>query len=159
MPPSLTPFKSRVPELIWYWGPVGLYAGLIFFLSAQSHPGRYVPSFLFGIWDKVLHAVEYGILAVLLYRAIKNTVSTRWAMALAIISAMAYGITDEIHQWFVPHRQADARDLLANTIGATFLVVLWVMITEKRHLFPSKKTGKTRTSIEPKRLKRQGKVS
>jgi VanZ family protein len=135
MPPSSSSSKFRVPRLFWYWGPVGLYAGLIFFLSAQSHPARYVPSFLFGIGDKVLHAVEYGILAVLLYRAIKHTVSTRWAMSLAIFSAMAYGITDEIHQWFVPHRQPDFFDLLANTIGATILVTLWVMVTEKRHLF------------------------
>ncbi len=138
MPSPSPSSKFRVPVLFWYWGPVVLYAGLIFFLSAQSHPGRYVPSFLFGIGDKVLHAVEYGILAVLLYRAIKHTISTRWAMSLAIVSAMAYGITDELHQWFVPHRQADLLDLLANTIGATFLVALWVMLTEKRHLLSNK---------------------
>ena len=59
--------------VLWYWAPVALYAGTIFFLSAQSHPEEQLPSFLFKhLSDKVLHAVEYGILSLLCYRAFRR---------------------------------------------------------------------------------------
>ena len=37
------------------------------------------------------------------------------------LCAVVFGISDEIHQWFVPNRQADIWDLLADTLGATLL--------------------------------------
>ena len=50
-------------QVLWYWMPVALYAGAIFFLSAQSHPEEHLPSFLLkDVSDKVLHAVEYAVL-------------------------------------------------------------------------------------------------
>lgn len=52
-------------------------------------------------------------------------------MGLAIICVIAFGISDEIHQWFVPQRQADILDLVADTFGAAFLILGWVLITEK----------------------------
>ena len=66
--------QSAWMRLLVYWGPVVGYAGMVFFLSAQSHPEEQLPSFLLEeVSDKVLHAVEYGILALLCYRAF------RWA--------------------------------------------------------------------------------
>jgi VanZ family protein len=37
----------------------------------------------------------------------------------AVLVASFYGVTDEFHQSFVPNRQSDARDVLADTAGAT----------------------------------------
>lgn len=121
----------RLRQLTWYWGPVLLYGTLIFFLSSQSSPGQYLPGLLFGLSDKILHSIEFGILAVLLYRAFKNTVRTKWAMGWAIFCAMAYGLSDEIHQWFVPNREAELFDLLADSVGATILVLTWAYFSEK----------------------------
>ncbi len=46
---------------------VWLYAGIIFFLLSLLHPEDALPSFLFEeARDKVLHAVEYGILSLFL---------------------------------------------------------------------------------------------
>lgn len=44
----------------------------------------------------------------------------RWwpAIALAALLASAYAATDEWHQLFVPGRDSDVRDWLADTIGA-----------------------------------------
>lgn len=122
-------------RFLWYWGPVAAYASLIFFLSSQSTPSRYIPGLFYGLSDKFLHAIEYGILAILLYRAFKHTVNTRWTIGVSLFSAMAYGLSDEIHQWFVPHREADIWDLLADGCGATLLVFAWVMITEKLQMW------------------------
>ena len=115
---------------LWYWGPVVAYALLIFFLSSQSTPSRYIPGFFSDVSDKILHAIEYGLLAILLYRAFKHTVPTKRTMALSIFLAMAYGLSDELHQWFVPNREADIWDLLADGCGATLLVFGWVWVTE-----------------------------
>ena len=57
-------------QVLGYWLPVGLYAGVIFFLSSLSHPEDELPSFLLQeVSDKILHAVEYGILSLLVRRA------------------------------------------------------------------------------------------
>jgi VanZ family protein len=42
---------------------------------------------------------------------------------LAILTASAYGLTDEVHQAFVPLREASWQDWLADTIGATLAAV------------------------------------
>ncbi len=116
-----------------YWGPVVLYALAIVYLSSQSNPAQQLqlPSFFFSINDKFLHACEYGVFGILLYRAFKYTTPNAGNMGLAIICVIAFGISDEIHQWFVPQRQADILDLVADTFGAAFLILGWVVITEK----------------------------
>ena len=40
-------------RILFYWGPVAGYAGLIFYLSAQSHPDEDLPSLFGSINDKV----------------------------------------------------------------------------------------------------------
>jgi VanZ family protein len=114
-------------QVLWYWMPVALYAGTIFYLSAQSHPEDQLPLFLLrDVSDKVLHAVEYGILSLLCYRAFRRAAGpavARQAVMLAILTASAYGLTDEVHQAFVPLREASWQDWLADTIGATVAAV------------------------------------
>ncbi|OGW47231.1 MAG: hypothetical protein A2V62_00105, partial [Nitrospirae bacterium RBG_19FT_COMBO_58_9] len=114
-------------QVLWYWVPAALYAGLIFFFSAQSHPEDDLPSFLFKeVSDKVLHAVEYAVLALLCYRAFRwaaGPVLARQAVVLAILTASVYGLTDEVHQAFVPFRDSSWQDWLADTVGATLAAV------------------------------------
>jgi VanZ family protein len=116
-------------QVLWYWVPVALYAGAIFFLSAQSHPEEQLPSLLFEeVSDKVLHGVEYGILALLCYRAFRwaaGPAVARQAVVLAIVAASVYGLTDEVHQAFVPLRESDWQDWLADTTGAVIGAVSW----------------------------------
>ena len=130
--------KSQAPSKKWlliqYWIPVFLYCGIIIYLSSQSYPSRHLPSFLFGLSDKLVHGVEYGILGILLYRAFLQTSGTIESISLAIICAGAFGISDEIHQWFVPHRQADTWDVLADTLGATLFVFAWIFLLKKFRL-------------------------
>lgn len=47
---------------------------------------------------------------------------------LAIFITILFGLSDEIHQLFVPLRQWDLFDLMADSMGAVFgsLVALWI---------------------------------
>lgn len=104
-----------------YWGPVIAYAGLIFFLSSRSHPHEDLPSLLDLFSDKVLHAIEYAGFGGLCYRAFRygaaGPLAAR-AMLWAVVAASIYGVTDEVHQLFVPLRDSSWQDWLADTIGA-----------------------------------------
>ncbi|MCP9471099.1 MAG: VanZ family protein [Nitrospira sp.] len=104
-----------------YWGPVCAYAGLIFYLSSQSHPEDQLPSFIGLFSDKILHAVEYAMLGGLFYRAFRwgtNEAAKPWAGLLAVAAASLYGLSDEIHQAFVPNRESSGLDWLADSVGA-----------------------------------------
>ncbi len=133
MPTSHTISKKWL--LIKYWVPVLLYCSIIIYLSSQSHPSQHLPSFLFGLSDKLVHAIEYGILGILLYRAFQQTTHRMGSISLAIFFAMAFGISDEFHQWFVPHRQADMWDVFADILGASVFILAWVFFTKKYQLF------------------------
>jgi VanZ family protein len=103
-----------------YWGPVCGYAGLIFYLSAQSHPENDLP-FVTHFSDKVLHLVEYAILGALCYRAMcgsRDGSYSRYTIVGAILLASLYGMSDEVHQAFVPFRESSWLDWLADTVGA-----------------------------------------
>ena len=96
----------------------------IFYLSAQSSPPR--PG---GLPDTVAHAIEYFGLGVIVFRAVAGglgeQVTASRAMATMIIS-VAYALSDEVHQLFVPDRTADAGDLLADAAGASVaLIACW----------------------------------
>lgn len=134
----MTHQTSHLPSKWWvlikYWAPVLLYGGFIVYLSSLSSPTSHLPSFLSELSklnDKLAHGVEYGILGVLIYRALHNTTRKIGNIYVAIICTVAFGMSDEMHQWFVPGRQADTWDLLADALGATIFIVTWVFMTKK----------------------------
>jgi VanZ family protein len=112
---------SRWPFL-WYWAPVLFYAALIFYLSSLPHPEEKLPDFLLKkVGDKLLHILEYGVLGLCCYRAFRwaaGATAARHAVVLAIMASSFYGMTDEIHQAFVPFRESSWLDWVADTIGA-----------------------------------------
>ena len=119
----------------WYWTPVVGYAALIFFLSSLSHPEIYVPSLLMKLGDKILHGIEYGVLGILTYRAFRyagGAWSASHALLLAITASTTYGLTDEIHQLFVPLREADVWDLLTDAVGSSVAAWAWARFIDSR---------------------------
>jgi len=101
----------------WIWGPVAGYLGLIYYLSSRPNAGwaRDYP-------DKVLHALEYMALALLLARGLNDGIlkpmpARRLLLAWAL--CVAYALSDEIHQSFVPNRSSDWRDVAADAVGAS----------------------------------------
>lgn len=103
------------------WGLVCAYATLIFCMSSLSHPEESLPGFVFNLSDKVVHGIEYAVLGVLCYRALRGGSVVSWrqhAIPMAILLASLYGASDEIHQSFVPFRDSSWLDWVADTIGA-----------------------------------------
>ena len=102
------------------WGPAWAMMVLIFVLSSMSRLPR-VPGG-FELDDGVAHALEYGVLAAVLLRGLAGarwrgvTVGAAW---FAVLLATLYGVTDEVHQRFVPGRTAEVADLIADVVGAT----------------------------------------
>jgi VanZ family protein len=100
------------------WLPAVAYMALIWTLSSMPLQLR-LESIPFR--DKGAHAFEYGVLALLIAHAIRRTwLSTPlWrVLVYAIVATFVWGFLDEVHQAFVPGRNSDAADLLADTIGA-----------------------------------------
>jgi VanZ family protein len=106
---------------IWYWLPVIAYASLIFYLSSLPHPEEELPKFLFEkIGDKLLHVVEYAVLGFMCYPAFRRAAGARIAQQAVLVTILAvsfYGMTDEVHQAFVPFRESSWLDWLADTAG------------------------------------------
>jgi len=110
------------------WLPPLLYMAAIFFLSSESDPAPQVTA---RVWDKALHCVEYGGLALLLCRALLGE-GIGWAAALvvALVATSAYGASDEWHQSFTPGRSSDVRDWMADSLGAAIGLVGVVVISK-----------------------------
>lgn len=94
------------------------YAAAIFVGSSITQPLQYIPPELLAS-DKLVHAAEYAVLGALVAAAFRlRGRSARNALAWAVAIASAYGISDEVHQYFVPGRSADPFDWMADTLGA-----------------------------------------
>lgn len=99
------------------------WMALLFYLSSQ--PYLDVPS-LVPDQDKFLHFGAYGVLGALILGALRPT-PTGYGRAQALLAsavASLYGVSDEIHQLFVPGRDADVLDWLADTSGALVATLL-----------------------------------
>ena len=117
-------FSRFIGKITFYWLPVIIYMCLIFYLS--SMPGTDVITKI-SINDKILHSIEFFILAVLLYRCFNNAKNRRIKenrYLLAVSLAILYAVSDEFHQSFVPGRAADIIDVIADSIGAVSIIGL-----------------------------------
>ena len=122
-------------SILQHWGPVLLYAGLIFFGSSLSSPPEAISSVLQKFSDKILHFCEYAVLGGLLYRACRHASGewlSRHALPAAALGAAFYGLSDETHQLFVPFREADLFDLVADTVGGTVGAWGWSLLERYR---------------------------
>ena len=79
------------------------------------------------------HLTEYALLGVLLWRARRKPVKNdprgwTWRDAAAAFSlATIYSGSDEIHQAFVPSREAHFTDVLIDMVGASIgLLAVWL---------------------------------
>jgi VanZ family protein len=116
-----------------YYLPPFLWALLIFILSSSPNPISFLPyetiweiehTRLFGIrGDNILwgfgHIFAYAVLAYLVIRALAYhryfTPQQAW---IAFAVTLLYGVSDEIHQLFVPGRGFQYYDILMDGVGA-----------------------------------------
>jgi VanZ family protein len=130
-----------------FWLPPFLWTALILSASSDAfssaHTGPWLTTLINAIVGhqlpksgfetlhfairKLAHLTEYGILGLLLFRAIRADRPVRWNLRwslAAIAIAAVIGSLDEWHQFFVPSRTASPRDVLVDTVGATLAQIL-----------------------------------
>lgn len=131
---SHSPFQiesTPIKNFTFYWLPVIIYCVAIFIQSSFPATGQY-PVFFF---DKILHFTAYALLGFLFFRALGTLALRKRPRLTALLSIMAaslYGLSDEIHQYFVPLRDADVFDWLADVIGSICGVLLYLYIIRRR---------------------------
>ncbi|MDF1557225.1 MAG: VanZ family protein [ANME-2 cluster archaeon] len=130
-----------------------LYAAFIFYLSSLSDVSRHlgfiekqhildILSFFegFGLgiitdisvyaysnYDKLLHFFLYAGFGIVLYLTLhfsRNAKLQKYAVLFAFIIGVTYAITDEIHQTYVPGRSGTIADLMADTAGLVFSLII-----------------------------------
>jgi VanZ family protein len=110
--------KKSARRIALAWLPAAAYMSLIWFLSSGP-----VSVSLEGVpfKDKGVHVMEYGTLAVLSAYAILHSwpgMGLLRALSWAAALTFSWGYLDELHQAFVPGRDSDVLDVLADAIGA-----------------------------------------
>ena len=108
------------------WGPPLLWAICIFSLSAQSTLPR-VPEFI--AWDKLQHSFAYAVGGFLIARALG---ARPHAAALAAALGCIFGVSDEVHQAFVPGRNSDVLVWVADSVGVLAGIGIHHFITTLR---------------------------
>lgn len=100
----------------WLWCTLG-YCVWLYWMS--SGPVNVTTGGFPGL-DKALHGAVYALLAVLAGLSLEWD-RRDWPPAtlcwLSALFAAAYGLSDELHQHYVPGRQADWLDWLADAAG------------------------------------------
>ncbi len=111
------------------WAPALLMIAAIFLFS--SIPSKEMPHL--GSYDflakKGAHALGYGLLAAALWHGF-NWNRKLWWMALTL--AVAYAISDEFHQRFVPGRHAMPADVAIDSLGATISLLVCAFVRRRR---------------------------
>ena len=114
------------------WAPLVLALAAVYWLSSLSQvPGAQYAS------DKLLHVAGYAGLGLLALRAFHGGIARlRPGPTLAAAAVIvAWGILDELHQSFVPGRDATASDVVADAIGfalAVVIVAAWTGLARDR---------------------------
>ncbi|KAF1085585.1 VanZ like family protein [Sporotomaculum syntrophicum] len=99
-----------------YWIPAIFWMALIFYLSGRTGSEL---QYLFPLIDNFNpgHLIAYFVLGLLFYLAL-HRYNHRHPYWQAMLFCFLYGITDEIHQYFVPTRYPDIYDLARDLLGA-----------------------------------------
>jgi VanZ family protein len=132
--------------LVFWWLTTLGWAGLIFYLSTGTFGGTFTAWLLHQILDflrvgvsaeafaslhflvrKLAHVTEYTMYGMLLYGSFGGGRDFTWKARRAVwcvAIAAAYSLTDELHQSFVPGREASWTDCGIDAAGAALAMLL-----------------------------------
>ena len=94
-----------------------LYAVLVIVLS--SWPGVRLPNVGTSHLDKILHFGQYAVLAFLVARGwgLSPPRRRRLRSGILVVVLLVFAAVDEYHQGWIPGRDPDPQDFLADAIG------------------------------------------
>jgi len=108
-----------------YFIPVIIYSFVIFYLSHQEKI-EYL-NFDFAWEDKVKHFVAYfiyGLLLILPFAKKYNVLEKKHFLIILSIG-ISFGISDEIHQYFIPGRYCEFLDFVADGLGVLVSILIY----------------------------------
>ena len=127
-------------QLLLYWAPLLAWMAAIFVLSSLS-AGDIERSTPEGVplasKAAFAHAVEFGVLALLVYRLLRyyRVTATPHLWSAVLLLTIGYALTDELHQSFVPGRVPSWEDIGFDSLGALIgLLVGEVGTLLRRHI-------------------------
>jgi VanZ family protein len=114
---SLSPLtRWRIALVLWM-------AAIFFFTSIPATSSDSTEQ-VFGLFNylarKAAHLAEYAVLGILWYASLAGSLG-EWrsrTARLALLLAALYGLSDEIHQSFVPNRSSSLNDVVLDAAGA-----------------------------------------
>ncbi|EYE87185.1 phosphotransbutyrylase [Fervidicella metallireducens AeB] len=126
------------------WAYVIIWMAIIFFFSCQngeasSNNNKFIEQILLyfridlnSIFNgngsylirKVAHFTEYFILYYFVFNALNKDVSFRKNLIISLIFTFLYACSDEFHQSFTPGRYPSFKDVMIDTGGGTFCMVI-----------------------------------
>ncbi|MEE9289256.1 MAG: VanZ family protein [Bacteroidota bacterium] len=97
----------------------------------SSIPSRYLMDTGLIRLDKPIHVLIFFVLGWLAQRAFLHQGRyprlREYSLLISFLFVLAYGIFDESHQAFIPGRQPDVLDVLADGVGGLlFVLVAWL---------------------------------
>lgn len=93
---------------------------------------------------KAAHASEYALLGILVFGVVRKKELTKRQAVLAVLLTGIYAASDECHQFLVPGRSCQFRDVLIDTAGAiigVFVLYHIVKNLQKRRKYRSQQNG------------------
>ena len=148
--------SNWMPVIAWM---ILIFAGSSDALSAE-HTSRFIVPFLHWLDPtmsaativtvhmmirKLGHFSEYAILAALIWRGIRGTLSVSSALLAlsAFFAAAVFAASDEFHQSFVPTRTASVHDVMIDCTGALFAVIVCALFAWRRRAVgvPARSSG------------------
>ena len=143
---------SKLQKFLIYWLPLFVWMGVIFTASSDADSARHSSIYfeplmrwlfpamsqphieqLHYAFRKCCHMMEFAVLAVLAWRAIRQPQRNdqrnwRWDEAgLALGLTLLYAASDELHQVFIPSRTGQISDVVVDVIGGAIgLTLLWL---------------------------------
>ncbi|MBX7042552.1 MAG: VanZ family protein [Ignavibacteria bacterium] len=100
---------------------IALFSYLLLIFISSSIPGEEISNIGFDLNDKFVHAIVYLVLFILFFYSLKNQTKSiklrRNALIFAAVFSALYGVSDELHQLYVPNRSCELSDWIADVSG------------------------------------------
>ncbi len=119
-------------RMLWCWGPAVIWMVVIFIGSSHSNVVLSESPSKDSLMKNLAHIGEYAILAFFIFRALYNREErgffSKHTWFWALTGAILYGVSDEVHQMFVPTRTAYLGDILMDGVGAGMGLLFGIIV-------------------------------
>ncbi len=113
----------NIPGIV-RWIPAVVIMGIIFFASSRT--ASQIP--FFGQYDVLYkkggHAIGYALLGIAYFFALPPRLSSGYRFSIALLMVILFALSDEFHQSFVEGRTSSIRDVVIDTAGAGFALLI-----------------------------------